>query len=242
MLVSRRVDKPTCYTTITITASSYPQKPPSFSTYGGFFCYHLTSYSQSPFYRENQTLPVFTPSLHFEQFLHFLQCALCGDECLLTCPFSPVSTHVVSLFFSNSFVSPDVHIWLPIPLSSGSLNHEQAPTSAPSSTPRLTSHHYPICIHLSPLSNLSNLSYRVILFCSQLRISLSMPDILTLSLSCSIAWEKNEKEKKPCGSPSQLCLLLQPCQLSSSPPLQGVNHICWGWPTLRKWILLAALA
>lgn len=154
--------------------------------------------------------------------------------------FNSVSTHVISLFFSYSFVSSDdVHTSLPIPLSSGSLMHEQAPPSAPCGTPLLTSHRYPICIHLSPLSNLSNLSYQVILFCSQLRISLSMPDLLTLSLLCSIVWEK---KKKPCGSPSQLCLLLQPCQLSSSPPLQGVNHICWGWPTLRKWILLTALA
>lgn len=190
----------------------------------------------SPFCRK--TIPsVLSPALYTLS----CSCNVSSLHCVILPVFSSVFSHVVSLYFPPSSVcSEDVHTSLSIPLLGGSLMHEGAPTSAPRGTPLLTSHRSPICIHLSPLSNLSNLGYWAILFCSQLRISLSMPDLLTLSLLCRIVWR--EKKKKPCGSPSQLCLLLQPCQLSSSPPLQGVNHICWGWPTLHKWILLAALA
>lgn len=152
--------------------------------------------------------------------------------------FSSVSTHVVSLFFSYSFESSgDVHTSLPIPLSGGSLMHEQAPTSAPCSTPLLTSHRYPICIHLSPLSNLSNLSYQVILFCSQLRISLSMPGLLALSLLCSIVGEK-KKKKSPvevqvdyvcCFSPvsSHRHLHSKELIIFAEDDLLFVNGFCW---------------
>lgn len=154
--------------------------------------------------------------------------------------FHSVCTHVVSLFFSYNFVpSDDVHTSFSIPLSGGSLMHEQAPTSAPCGTPLLTSHRYPICIHLSPLSNLSNLSYRVILFCSQLIISLSMPDLLTLSLLCSIVWKKKKEKKKSlvevqvnyvcCFSPvsSHRHLRSKELIIFAEDDLLFVNGFCW---------------
>lgn len=69
--MSRRADKPTHCPTLTITVSSYHQKPVSSFTCWGFFCYHLTSYSWSPFYRKETIPPVLSPHLSFWTILAF---------------------------------------------------------------------------------------------------------------------------------------------------------------------------
>lgn len=145
--MSRRADKPAHCTTLTITVSSYPQKPVSSFTCWGFFCYHLTSYSWSPFYRKETIPPVLSPPLSFWAILAFSTICIVQGWASINLPiFNSVSTHVISLFFSYSFVSSDdVHTSLPIPLSSGSLMHEQAP--------RLCSLRYSTS-HLSPLPHL----------------------------------------------------------------------------------------
>lgn len=109
----------------------------------------------SPFCRK--TIPsVLSPALYTLS----CSCNFSSLCCVILPVFSSVSSHVVSLYFPHSSVcSEDVHTSLSIPLLGGSLMHERAPTSAPRGTPLLTSHRYPICIHLSPLSNLSNLGY-----------------------------------------------------------------------------------
>lgn len=128
-----------------------------------------------------------------------------------------------------------LHFPSPSPVGHWCMN--KPPASAPCGTPLLTSHRYPICIHLSPLSNLSNLSYQVILFCSQLRISLSMPDLLTLSLLCSIVWEKKKKKSLVevqvnyvcCFSPvsSHRHLRSKELIIFAEDDLLFVNGFCW---------------
>lgn len=126
---------------------------------GGFFYYHLTPYSQSPSCRKI-TPHVLSPALCTLSCSCNFSSLRCAGMSVILPVFASVSSHVVSLCFPPSSVcSEDVHTSLSIPLWGGSLMHEQAPTSAPRGTPLLTSHRYPICIHLSPLSNLSNLGY-----------------------------------------------------------------------------------
>lgn len=108
--------------------------------------------------KNNPTCP--SPALHTQSCSCDFSSLPCAGMFVILPVFNSVSSHVVSLSFPHSSVcSDDVPTSLSIPLSGGSLMHEQAPTSAPRGTPLLTSHRCPICIHLSPLSNLSNLAY-----------------------------------------------------------------------------------
>lgn len=128
-------------------------------TCGGFFYYHLAPYSQSPFCRKRIPHALF-PALYPLSCSCNFSSLHCAGMAVILPVFTSISSHVFSLCFPHSSVcSEDGHTSLSIPLSGGSLMHEQAPTSAPRGSPLLTSHRYPICIHLSPLSNLSNLGY-----------------------------------------------------------------------------------
>lgn len=185
--------------------------------------------------RTNSTCP-FPESLHFVPFLHFMHFAFHSNSCLFPAYFSLHPHTLASLSFTHSFVPPGQV--LTALLCCGAW---PSPHLCSKQCSSLTSHWSPICIHLSPLSNLSNFAYQVVLFCSQLRILLSMPGLLTLSLLYGIAWEKGRKKKKrkkPCGSPSQLCLLPQPVSshhhlhskeliIFAEDDLLFVNGSCW---------------
>lgn len=64
--------------------------------------------------RNNSTCP-FPTSLHLEPFLHFLQCALCRDECPFTCLAFTLSAHMWSPSSSLTILCPLMMCTLPFP-------------------------------------------------------------------------------------------------------------------------------